>query len=394
MPAPIGPSRPAFATSLPATRRGFTLIELLVVIAIIAVLIALLLPAVQAAREAARRAQCTNNLKQLGLGLHNYMSVNNVTPLHTYRYAYEGGPSSQGSAGCKSWYTGLLPFIEQSNLANGLNFDYTQEWVYSGPLMGPSPVDYTIEKTVVSTFLCPSDGVTNTLSGYASQSGPYGNFNYVGNTGHPRNVLLPGDSPIGSGTPPPLTGIISMARLYPGTGTCRSAAWAASTDVTVSLAAITDGLSNTAAFGESLVNDGSGMHPDNRRNLCYTNAALVDKPDVPALTVVQDALTNPIPYKDWSYYKGMSWGYTDGWEKHVYAHLMPPNAAPVVAYHTATFQCNEGDGAMNPTSNHPGGVNQSMMDGSVRFIKNTINLQTWWALGTKGRGEILSADSF
>ena len=82
----------------------------------------------------------------------------------------------------------------------------------------------------------------------------------------------------------------------------------------------------------------------------------------------------------------MSWSYTDAWEKHVYAHLMPPNAAPVVSYNTATFQCDEGDGAMNPTSNHPGGVNQAMMDGSVRFIKNTIGLPTWWALGTKGAG--------
>ncbi len=378
----------------PVARRGFTLIELLVVIAIIAVLIALLLPAVQAAREAARRAQCTNNLKQLGLGLHNYMSVNGATPMHQYRYANELGDQSRGASGCKTWYCGLLPYVEQSNLSNGLNFNYTTEWVYSGPLSGPCPLDYTVEKAVVSTFLCPSDGVTNTCSGDSSASGPYGNFNYVANTGHPRNVLLPGDSPVNGGTLPPLTGIISMARMYSGLGSCKTTAHAVTTDVTVNLADVTDGLSNTAAFGESLVNDGSGKSPDKRRNLSYTNSGLVEQPDVPALTVVQDGLANAISYASWGIYKGMSWSYTDAWEKHVYAHLLPPNAAPIVTYNSNTFRCSEGDGAMNPTSNHPGGVNQSMMDGSVRFIKNTINLPTWWALGTKGRGEILSADAF
>ncbi len=322
------------------------------------------------------------------------MSVNNATPMHQYRYANEQGDNSRGASGCKSWYCGLLPYVEQSALANAINFNYTQEWVYSGPMSGPCPIDYTVEKAVVATFLCPSDGVTNTCSGDSSASGPYGNFNYVANTGHPRNVLLPGDSPVNGGTLPPLTGIISMARMYAGSAPARRRPTPLRPTSPSNLADITDGLSNTAAFGESLVNDGTGNHRDKRRNLSYTNAGLVEKADVPALTVVQDGLANPIDYPSWGIYKGMSWSYTDAWEKHVYAHLLPPNAAPIVTYNTDTFRCSEGDGAMNPTSNHPGGVNQGMMDGSVRFIKNSINLQTWWALGTKGRGEILSADSY
>src|SRR5262245_61610043 len=92
--------------------RGFTLIELLVVIAIIAVLIALLLPAVQAAREAARRAQCTNNLKQITLAIANYVDVNNVTPLHAFRYAGDGN-ATNGTAGCHSWYCGIAPYLDQ-----------------------------------------------------------------------------------------------------------------------------------------------------------------------------------------------------------------------------------------------------------------------------------------
>ena len=376
----------------PRLARGFTLIELLVVIAIIAVLIALLLPAVQSAREAARRAQCVNNLKQIALGIANYVDVNNSTPLHEYRFSNEQGDTSHGSSGCHSWYCGLLPFVEQNPLYNALNFSYTQEWVYSGAITGPSPTDLTVYRASVNSFLCPSDGVINTASGDGSAVGVYGNFNYVGNTGHPRNVLLPNESPY-SGAPPQLTGIMSMARMYVQTGSCGSDASASSTNITVNLAGITDGTSNTAAVSESLVNDGSGNSPDKRRNLNYTNAGLVESPNVPALLVVQDGLANAVNWQPWSIYKGHTWAYTDAWQKHVYAHLLPPNAAPIITYYTNTFRCSEGDGAMNPTSNHPGGVNAAFMDGSVHFIKNTIGLNPWWSLGTRAGGEIISADS-
>ena len=200
-------------SSAHAARRGFTLIELLVVIAIIAVLIALLFPAVQAAREAADCAQCTNNLKQIGLAIANYIDVNATTPLHEYRYTYEQGDLSRGYSGDHSWLCGIMPYMEQSNLYNSMNFSYTEEWAYSGAITGPNPTDYTAYRASISTLLCPSDGTINTGSGDSSDSYPNGNFNYVGNTGHPRNVLLPGDSPNG-GNVPQLTGIISMAHMY------------------------------------------------------------------------------------------------------------------------------------------------------------------------------------
>ena len=374
-------------------RRGFTLIELLVVIAIIAVLISLLLPAVQSAREAARRAQCVNNLKQISLAIANYVDVNGSTPLHEYRYTYEQGDLSRGYSGDHSWYCGIMPFMEQSTLFNALNLSYTEEWAYSGPVTGPSPVDMTVYKASVASLLCPSDGVVNTCSGDTSASYPLGNFNYVGNTGHPRNILLPGDPPTG-GNVQPLTGIMSMDRMYTQQGSCASAAYAATTNLSVKLASITDGTSNTAAVSESLVNDGSGNSNDVRRLLGYTNSGLVEQIDVPALLVVQDALANFVNWQPWSIYKGLTWAYTDAWERHVYSHLLPPNSPPVTTYYTNTFRCSEGDSAMPPTSNHPGGVNVAFMDGSVHFIKNTVSLQAWWALGTRGHGEIISADSY
>jgi prepilin-type processing-associated H-X9-DG protein len=208
--------------------------------------------------------------------------------------------------------------------------------------------------------------------------------------------LLPGDPANGS-TLPPLTGIISMSRMYLGQWWCLTAASDANTNINVTLASITDGTSNTAAVSESLVNDGSGNSPDPRRNLNYTNSGLIDardNPSVAALLVVKDGLAGPVNWQPWSIYKGLTWAYTDAWERHVYAHLFPPNVPPINTYHDDTFRCQEGDSGMNPTSNHPGGVNVSFMDGSVHFIKNSVNLQTWWNMGTRGRGEIVSADSY
>jgi prepilin-type N-terminal cleavage/methylation domain-containing protein/prepilin-type processing-associated H-X9-DG protein len=377
-------------------RRGFTLIELLVVIAIIAVLIALLLPAVQSAREAARRMQCTNNLKQITLAIANYVDVNGATPLHEYRYATEDPATTTGNSGCHSWFCGIAPFMDQVAMYNAMNFLYTEEWAYGGSITGPNPTEMTVIKASVATLLCPSDGLVNNCSGDTSCQYQPGNFNYVANTGHPRNVLLPGDAP-NTGNLPPLTGIISTSKMYRGQWWCLTTAQDVNVNVTVSLASITDGTSNTAAVSESLVNDGSGNNPDGRRNLNYTNSGLIDAqnyPSVPALAVVQDGLAGPINWPSWSIYKGLSWSYTDAWERHVYAHLFPPNAPPINTYHDDTFRCQEGDSGMNPTSNHPGGVNVSFMDGSVHFIKNSVNLQTWWYMGTRGRGDMFSADSY
>jgi prepilin-type N-terminal cleavage/methylation domain-containing protein/prepilin-type processing-associated H-X9-DG protein len=141
-------------------RRAFTLIELLVVIAIIAVLIALLLPAVQAAREAARRTQCRNNLKQIGLALHNYHATYQVLPMGSYL-----GPVSTGELNrATSWALAILPYMEQDPIYNAINFDHSL--LCNRPGWG-SPnhlTNTTIGRQYVESYLCPSDNVPSAIS--------------------------------------------------------------------------------------------------------------------------------------------------------------------------------------------------------------------------------------
>jgi len=376
-----------------ARRRAFTLIELLVVIAIIAVLIALLLPAVQSAREAARRMQCTNNLKQIGLGVHNYMSAFNTTPVHEYRRADEYGGTG-GSAGNRAWHCMILPFIEMKAMYDSFNFTYSDGFYGNNNIV--NGVNATVQRSSVATFLCPSDGLTCLpQDGVVNTgSGRLGNNNYAGNTGRPRNILMPGQSPTGGNLPPHM-GAISTSRMYNTVGPCSPAGRATNTNVNVTMASITDGTSNTAAASEFLMNDGTGNHRDPRRRFNYTDSALVEQIDVDIWAVIRDGLAGPAQnWPDWTMYKGSSWAFTDGWEGHLYSHLFPPNAPTIHVYASNTLRCFEGDTGANPSSNHPGGVNVAFMDGSVRFVKNSVNLPTWWALGTRNGGEVVSSDSY
>ena len=202
-------------------RRGFTLIELLVVIAIIAVLIALLLPAVQSAREAARRIQCTNNLKQLGLALHNYITATGAMPPGvdtTTAYAKTSPPGSLSTWTSWSAQALLLPYVEQGPLYNAANFS----WACCSSGVSDQ-INSTVSRTRIASFLCPSDAI----------AGQQNINNYYGSIG---------TSTIGYGSGV-TTGIFQVYNT--ANSQCAS----------VTLASITDGTSNTIAFGEGLVWD-------------------------------------------------------------------------------------------------------------------------------------------
>ncbi|KAJ3058933.1 hypothetical protein HK102_010241, partial [Quaeritorhiza haematococci] len=341
---------------------------------------------------AARRAQCINNLKQIGLAMHNYHSALNSFPLGASLNPYTTNPNDLPMWNNWSAQALLLGYIEGGTIYSACNFSFAPEWANNYGFLANSTATYT----KVNAFLCPSDGLTCLPQDGVVNTGTgrLGNNNYAGNTGRPRNILMPGQAPTGGNLPPHM-GAISTSRMYNTVGPCSPAGRATNTNVNVSMASITDGTSNTAAASEFLMNDGTGNHRDPRRRFNYTDSALIEQIDVDIWAVVRDGLAGPARnWPDWTMYKGSTWAFTDGWEGHLYSHLFPPNAPTIHVYYSNTLRCFEGDTGANPSSNHPGGANVAFMDGSVRFIKNSVSLPTWWALGTRNGGEVISADAY
>jgi prepilin-type N-terminal cleavage/methylation domain-containing protein/prepilin-type processing-associated H-X9-DG protein len=345
-------------TSRDQTARGFTLIELLVVIAIISVLIALLLPAVQSAREAARRVQCTNNLKQVGLGLHNYESIAGVFP-----------PSDvlQGTANTVAWTNGfsvhcrVLPFMEQGVAFNALNFVFRHTSAQNSTVVGMS----------VTVFVCPSD-VNN---GQKTPFPPSSGVNAVASV--TSYGFSQGDWYVWNG----FGGPDNRSAFGPN----RSRR----------VAEFTDGTSGTL-----LATDVKVYQPLRR---CSTPLANINNPaSVPDPTADPYAVAPEYgstacalgqSHTFWADGNTQETGVTTAW---------PPNKAILGRF-------NEGDldlmtrlvtqggptfAAITARSFHPGGVNALLADGSVRFVKGSVNGSTWRALGTVAGGEVVSADAF
>ena len=349
-------------------RPGFTLIELLVVIAIIAVLIALLLPAVQSAREAARRAQCTNNLKQIGLALHNYESSIGSLPWGS------GTGANWGDWSCQ---TMLLARMEQSSLYNAINFaDLIAAGIAGrGGAKPGEPTNTTATYSKIAGFLCPSD--------IERLPNAEGHTNYVDNNGSsPDSVHI-----VGANNGPFIGGDPNVQPLVPAR--------------VKKFAEITDGLSNTAAFSERVM----GTNATATRDLMKPSASVFDvgMPTVfntPQAYYITCKQANPLttPLKTSQGFDGAGRTWHIGWSNYTrYTHVMTPNG-PACGYSRA-FQGKSGagigmEGAFTATSRHPGGVNVAFCDGSVRFVKESINQATWWALGTIGGGEVISADSY
>ena len=357
-------------------RRAFTLIELLVVIAIIAVLIALLLPAVQAAREAARRSQCVNNLKQLGLAVHNYESSNSCFPL---KDMYPNA-SSYSCGWTSSWPLALLPGLEQSAMYNAYNFVYTVEGANfdTGCTSGFGSTNLTVGQAQINTLLCPSESLGQKPD---QTNGGFGTMNYYGNLGGPGVIATH------SGTIVPNNAGVSstIGSTYAPGGP-------------VSFAGVTDGLSNTALFSEKLYgapNLAITAGSNNAKRGLFTPTATSahdSGSQANAQTFVNNCLAIAGTATSTSSNSGRSWStaYPPYSVINAYTHFGAPNS---LACSNENTTWGGPSASLPPTSNHPGGVNVCMADGSVKFFKNTINLATWWALGTRNGGEVISADA-
>jgi prepilin-type N-terminal cleavage/methylation domain-containing protein len=346
-------------------RSGFTLIELLVVIAIIAVLIGLLLPAVQSAREAARRSQCLNNLKQIGVAISNYESAFRVYPFGKGLNYLASLPSAANYARW-SGLSQLLIFIEQGNLFNSINFSLPPETpgmqgavAFMPPYQNPNRENMTASLSQVATFLCPSDQPT-------ISSWPGGN-NYTANqqttacdlSENFPSTQFPNEQP---------RGIFYY-------------------NSSVTPAKVTDGLSNTVYFSEKIRGDGT---PNPKRDLLIFALSAAQN-TVDAAYQACQAL-NPLTALPLTSRQGMSWVMGEmccG----LYNHVAPPNQASCAAPVFTGTMANMGM-VVPPSSLHPGGVNALMGDASARFIKSTVDLQTWRKIGTRNGGEVVSADAF
>lgn len=355
----------------PERSRGFTLIELLVVIAIIAILIALLLPAVQQAREAARRSQCRNNLKQIGLAIHNYHDNFNFMPPFTTGSGYPQnvGGSAAGFRTRLSGFVTILPYIDQAPLYNTITADNPSQFPWNN-------VAYWIQGPVV--YRCPSDAGQLNPQNTANTRGK---LNYVFCGGDGQVGSIAGAATTGTTTPyiTPTRGLFAALICY-------------------NFRDCLDGLSNTIAASESIA-------PTSTTSLGMVSSFVAT---TPAACRTQFNSTTRQVISPWTgdTSRGYRWG-DGGAYFSAFTTALPPNSVSCFSQGTPSHWY---EGLYAASSLHVGGAHALMGDGAVRFISENIDsgnqasalpsaasggkspYGVWGAMGTRAAGETVSID--